>query len=151
MKAEFIKSGGLFLMALLLCGVLAAQATKGPGFVTITGVVKDQSTKRSLEYVNISVPGTSIGTVTNADGGFSIKVGDSIQASALEISYLGYRNQRFPIKGEDVSDALILLAPFSNTLPEVLVRAMDPLKLVENAVTKISVNNSMNHTMLTGF
>lgn len=151
MKAEFIKSTGLLLMTLLFCGGLSAQATKGPGFVTISGVVKDQSTKKTLEYVNISVPGTSIGTVTNVDGGFSIKVSDSIPASALEISYLGYRSQRLPIKGEDVDNAVILLIPNSNTLPEVVVRAMDPLKLVENAISKIAVNNSKNHTMLTGF
>lgn len=151
MKAELIKSAGLFVMALLLCGSLSAQATKGPGYVTISGVVKDQSTKRTLEYVNISVPGTSIGTVTNADGGFSIKINDSIPASTLEISYLGYRNQRYPIKDINVEDAVIYLTPFSNTLPEVVVRAMDPLKLVENAISKIAVNNSAGNTMLTGF
>lgn len=151
MKAEHLKSAGLFVMMLLLCGSLSAQATKGPGYVTISGVVKDQSTKRTLEYVNISVPGTSIGTVTNADGGFSIKINDSIPASALEISYLGYRNQRYPIKDINVEDAVIYLTPFSNTLPEVVVRAMDPLKLVENAISKIAVNNSVGNTMLTGF
>lgn len=151
MKAEFIKSTGLFLMALLLCGGLHAQATKGPGYVTINGVVKDQSTKRTLEYVNISVPGTSIGTVTNADGGFSIKVTDSIQANALEISYLGYRSQRYSIKGENVDDAVIMLVPHTNTLPEVVVRAMDPKKLVQDAVSKIAANNSPKYNMLTGF
>jgi hypothetical protein len=141
----------LLLVALLCCGGLSAQAAKGQGFVTISGVVKDQSSKRTLEYVNISVPGTSIGTVTNADGGFSIKISDSIPASALEISYLGYRSQRYPVNGRDVDNAVILLIPYANTLPEVVVRAMDPLKLVENAVGKIAVNNSAKHTLSTGF
>lgn len=151
MKAEFMKLTGLFLMALLFCGGLSAQDTQGQGYITISGVVKDQATKKSLEYVNISVHGTSIGTVTNADGVFSVKVSDSIRTSALDISYLGYRNQRFPIKGEDVEHAVILLTPYTNTLPEIVVRAMDPLKLVENAIGKIAVNNSPAHTMLTGF
>lgn len=151
MKAEFIKSTGLLLIALLLCGGLSAQATKGQGFVTINGVVKDQSTKKTLEYVNISVSGTSIGTVTNADGGFSIKVNDSIQATSLEISYLGYRSQRYSIKGEDVDNAVILLVPNVNTLPEVVVRAMDAKKLVVDAISKISTNNSKKNNLLTGF
>lgn len=151
MKAEFIKSTGLFLIALLLCGGLSAQATKGQGFVTISGVVKDQSTKKSLEYVNISVSGTSIGTVTNSDGGFTIKINDSIPAQNLVISYLGYRNQQYPIKGANVENAVIYLTPHSNTLPEVVVRAMNPLQLVENAAAKVAVNNSTGHTMLTGF
>ena len=144
-------STGLLLMALLYCGELSAQAAKAQGFVTISGVVKDQSSKRTLEYVNISVPGTSIGTVTNADGGFSVKISDSIPATALEVSYLGYRSQRYPVKGQDVENAVILLIPNANTLPEVVIRAMNPLKLVENAVGKIAVNNSAGHTLLTGF
>lgn len=151
MKAVFIRLTGLCVVALLCCGGVSAQATKGAGYVTISGTVKDQSSKKTLEYVNISVKGTSIGTVTNADGGFSIKVNDSIQASALELSYLGYRNQRYPITGENVENAVILMVPFTNTLPEVVIRAMDPLKLVENAVSKVGVNNSINHTMLMGF
>lgn len=151
MKAEFIKSTGLLLMALFFSGGLSAQIARGAGFVTISGVVKDRSSKKTLEYVNISVPGTSIGTVTNADGGFTVKVSDSIPAPVLEISYLGYRSHRFPVKGEDLENVVVWLIPFVNTLPEVVVRGMNPLKLVENAVAKIAVNNSRNHTLLTGF
>ncbi|MDR3118534.1 MAG: carboxypeptidase-like regulatory domain-containing protein [Mediterranea sp.] len=151
MKAEFIRSTGLLLAVLLCCEGSPAQAAKGPGFVTVSGVVKDRSSKKALEYVNISVLGTSIGTVTNTDGGFSIKVGDSIPEATLEISHLGYRSQRYPIQGGNVEDVVILLIPNANTLPEIVVRAMDPLKLVENAIARIAENNSARHTLLTGF
>lgn len=151
MKTEFLKSAGLFLIALLSCGNTWAQATERTPFTTINGVVKDQSTKKTLEYVNVSVAGTSIGTVTNADGRFSIKVNDSLQAAALEISYLGYRNQRYPIKREDVENAVILLIPHTTTLPEIVIQAMDPLKLVENAIGNIGRNYSTTPTLLTGF
>lgn len=151
MKAELLKSAGIFLVNLLWCVGLTAQVTGGPDYITISGVVKDASTKKTLEYVNVSISGTGIGTVTNADGAFSIKVNDSIQATRLEVSYLGYRNLYFPIKGDNVEHAVILLAPFTNTLPEVVVRAANPQKIVEEAITKIAVNYSTNHTMLTGF
>jgi hypothetical protein len=151
MKTEGMKSAGLLWMALLCCGGLSAQTVPGQGFVTVNGVVKDRSSKKTLEYVNISVPGTSIGTVTNADGGFSVKVSDSIPAADLEISCLGYRSQRYPVRGRDAEDVVILLTPHVNTLPEVVVRAMDPMKLMEDAVGKIAVNNSARHTLLTGF
>lgn len=151
MKAELLKSVGLCMAAMLCSLTLTAQTIDTHGHTVISGVVKDQSTKKTLEYVNISVPGTSIGTVTNADGGFVIKVSDTIQAHTLELSYLGYRNQRFPIQGEDVTDAVIYLTPLQNTLPEVVVRGMDPLKLVRTAAQRIAVNNSPKHTILTGF
>ena len=38
---------------------------------------KRQDNKRKLENVNVSVPGTNIGTVTNADGVFSLKIKDT--------------------------------------------------------------------------
>ena len=40
-------------------------------YITVSGVVKDKQNRKTLEYVNVSVPGTSVGTVTNADGEFS--------------------------------------------------------------------------------
>lgn len=130
---------------------MTAEAKKTVDYVTISGVVKDQRTRRTLEYVNISVPGTSIGTVTNADGVFEIKVADSIRAQRLEISYMGYANQRIAISGEDMEGVMIYLRPNINTLPEVVVKAMDPLRLVKEAVGKIPANNSNRHNLLTGF
>lgn len=151
MKAEFLKSVGLCVAALWCSFALTAQTVDDSGYTVISGVVKDQSTKKTLEYVNISVPGTSIGTVTNVDGGFVIKVSDTIQAHTLELSYLGYRNGRIPIRGEDATNVIVYLTPLQNTLPEVVVRAMDPLKLVRSAAQKIAANHSPNHTLLTGF
>ena len=39
-------------------------------YIIVSGVVKDKQNRRTLEYVNVSVPGSSVGTVTNADGEF---------------------------------------------------------------------------------
>ena len=41
-------------------------------YITVSGVVKDKQNRKTLEYVNVSVPGRSVGTVTNADGEFSL-------------------------------------------------------------------------------
>ena len=45
-----------------------------PEFITISGVVKDKNNKKRLEYVNISIPGSTSGTITNEDGEFSFKI-----------------------------------------------------------------------------
>lgn len=151
MKSVFIKSLSCIIILLVWTSGMPLQARKSADYITISGIVKDQRTKKSLEYVNISVPGTSIGTVTNADGGFEIKVADSIHAQKLEISYLGYTNQTIPIQGEDMEGVTVMLRPNINTLPEVVVKAMDPLNLVKEAVKKIPANNSNNDNLLTGF
>ena len=51
---------------------------------------KDKQTRKKLEYVNISIPGTNVGTITNNDGEFSIKVKNSIHARQVEVSHIGY-------------------------------------------------------------
>jgi hypothetical protein len=69
----------------------------------------------------------------------------------LEVSHLGYRNYRLPIKGEDMRGVVISLIPNANALPEVTIRGFNPLHLVVEALNKVTVNNSTTPTMLTGF
>ena len=42
--------------------------------LVITGTVKNKDSRKKLENVNVSVVGNNIGTVTNADGTFSLKL-----------------------------------------------------------------------------
>lgn len=148
MKTKYIKTAR-FLMVVFL--MLATTSLVAQNYITVTGVVKDKRSNKKLEYVNISVHGTSIGTVTNADGGFSIKIKDSIQVKTLEISHIGYFNQQFSVKPEALNDITIYLTPNDRTLKEVIVHPTDPLELVEKAIERIAANNSHNKNMLTGF
>jgi hypothetical protein len=138
-----------FLIVISL--MLAAISVAAQDYITVTGVVKDRRSNKKLEYVNISVHGTNIGTVTNADGGFSIKIKDTVQVKTLNISHIGYFNQQFPVRSDALNDITILLTPNDRTLKEIVVHPTDPLKLVEKAIEKIAVNNSRNKHMLTGF
>jgi hypothetical protein len=128
-----------------------AQTEDEEDFITVSGVVKDEKNKRKLEYVNITVPGTNIGTVTNEDGEFSIKIKKSAVATTVEISHLGYLNEIIPLKGEDIAGYNVLMTPTTNLLTEVIVRAGDPRFIVEEAMNKISKNYSPVNNMLTGF
>ncbi len=151
MKTMNMKTARILLMILLLGVIAPAWAAKGAGFITVTGVVKDRETRKVLESANISVPGTSVSTVTNEDGVFTIKVGDSIQARAIEISFLGYRSQRITLQNEDMPDVTVFLVPNVNKLPEVLVRGINALDLVRKASDKVALNNSPSNNLLTGF
>lgn len=64
---------------------------------TITGVVTDADSGETLIGANVAVTGTTQGTVTDIDGGFSIEVSDD--ASSLTISYTGYSDQSVSIVG----------------------------------------------------
>lgn len=142
----------LLAMALLLSmAPLRAQEETAADIITISGVVKDKQSRKKLEYVNISVVGTNIGTVTNSEGEFSIKFSPSSNVSKIEISHIGYLSAQIPVKGTSVSDLNIFLTANSNVLEEVVIRAHDPRFLVEEALKKVERNYSDKHNMLTGF
>ncbi|OAV67618.1 TonB-linked outer membrane protein, SusC/RagA family [Bacteroidales bacterium Barb6XT] len=147
-----IRQTFLFLAVMLFAGATyLVQAQEETTFRTYSGIVKDQRIRRALEYANISVPGTSIGTVTNTEGGFIIKVPDSLQAREIEISHIGYLNALVPTDGKDLSNLSVWLTPSATLLDEVVIRARDPRYIVEEAMNKISNNYSREANLLTGF
>lgn len=152
MKTQWIRSIGCILAVLILSGImpLAAQ-DNAERYTTISGVVKDKLNKKKLEYVNVSIPGSSVGTVTNADGEFTLKIPESVQAKDIEASHVGYLNSRIPLKEENPTERIVWLTPYANLLSEILVRARDPRSIVEEALRKIPANYSPQSNMLTGF
>ena len=143
----------LFIAILMTAGseVAWGQAAGDSSFVTISGVVKDRQTRKRLEYVNISVPGTSVGTITNNDGEFTIKVANFLRARQVEVSHVGYLNSLIPLVKGDIEGVEVMLEPNTNTLDEVIVRAGEPRRIVEQAIMRIGSNYLSTGSKLTGF
>lgn len=154
MKAIFTHRSGYLLITFLFAGIFLLNAqdmAENDRYITISGIVKDKNSKKKLEYVNISIPGSTIGTVTNTDGEFSFKVKDSIRATKMEVSHLGYLNHLLDLDGNDMDNLTIWMTPQVNMLEEVVIHARDPRFLVEEAVRKIPANYSAENNLLTGF
>ena len=144
-----IISTSLLLFA-FLCPVIDASA-QDDSYYSVSGSVKDQVTRRPLEYATISVVDHNIGTVTNADGTFTLKIPHSTQAAFVEFSHIGYYNFRIAVKGENITGVEVILIPFSATLSDVIIRGWDARHLVQEAVNKISKNYCTSSSQLTGF
>jgi hypothetical protein len=138
-------------MMLGITPLLAQDDGNGEEYVTISGMVRDQKSKKKLEYVNIAVPGSNIGTVTNSDGEFSIKIKNTLLAKEVQLSHVGYLNAIIPVNGSDIAGVVVNLIPTENLLEEIIVRARDPRYIIEEAMSKIDVNYSPSTNMLTGF
>lgn len=119
-------------------------------YKTISGIVKDENTLKTLSHVNISAQGSNIGTITNEDGQFSLNINDSIKVTHLILSRLGYKNKLLSIENRTYS-AEILLTPDVTELKEILIEAEDPAEIVKQAVAKIADNYSSAPNLLTGF
>ena len=64
---------------------------------TITGVVTDAESGEALIGASVLVTETTIGTVTDLDGTFTLNVSE--EAASLTITYTGYANQQVSIVG----------------------------------------------------
>ncbi len=83
--------------------------------VTVSGTVKDQS-GQPIPGATVSVPGTSIGTVTDLDGGFSLTVPEG---ATLVISFIGFDSSNIVVGNQTNFD--IVLVESTSTLEEVVV------------------------------
>lgn len=82
---------------------------------TIRGVVKD-ATGETIVGANVSVKGTTIGTITDIDGQFSLEIPDN---ASMQVSYIGYLTQ--DIKVGNKTSLNIELVEDTQNLEEVVV------------------------------
>jgi iron complex outermembrane receptor protein len=91
-----LKSLIVLAMAFLFCAGAAI------GQRQVTGVVTDAGNNEPLIGVNILVLGTSVGTVSDLDGSYSLSL--PAEARQLQFSYTGYATQTLDIGASNVMD-----------------------------------------------
>jgi len=100
----------VFLLSLSLSGLTFGQQGE------ITGKVTDTESGEGIPGVSILVKGTTRGTITDLDGGFSIRAGSE---EILVFSFLGYESVEEAVGSKSVIN--IVLAPSIQALNEVVV------------------------------
>ena len=118
--------------------------------ITITGVLKDAKTGDKISYATISVPNTNIGTVSNSEGEFILKVNPSLKAEYFQVSHLSYATTQFKINEANEKEKTYYLDYQPITLKELAIPA-DPRSVVEMALAGIRQNYSEKAAMMTGF
>jgi TonB-linked SusC/RagA family outer membrane protein len=86
--------------------------------IVVTGKVTDEK-GAGLPGASVSLKGTNIGTNTDAQGNYSIRVPDGNEGGSLVISFVGYAAQEFPIGSKTVINAQ--LSADDKSLNEVVV------------------------------
>lgn len=104
---------------IFLLTILAMLGFRGLNYAqdkTLTGKVKDAKDGSVLAGASVVAKGTSIGTVTNSLGEFTLKV--PVSVSVLTVSFIGYASKDVPV-GTGVLNVLLDVA--SNQLEEVVI------------------------------
>jgi hypothetical protein len=120
-------------------------------FLNIKGRILDAQTRRPLAYATIGLPLYGVGTVTNQDGFFFLKIPSRLKDNRLTISYLGYESKAILPDVLSPKNIDIYLEPSFISIQEVIIRNIDPELIVKEAVAKIPDNFNAKPTYYTAF
>lgn len=120
----------LVLVTAFIAGAMAQERT-------ITGTVTTSEDGSTLPGVSVLVKGTTVGTITDADGKYSLQT--PADAEVLVFSFIGMATQEVEIGNQSVID--VVLNPVSVELDEVVVTSLGiskEKKALGYAVTEVS-------------
>jgi hypothetical protein len=120
-------------------------------YLPITGKIVDYRTENPIIFANVYLSGTNIGTVSNSEGEFIVKIPLFIENQTLVISSIGYRNREFEL--EELRDEfnVIRMEPSPIPIEEVTIINRDARELLNNALMKVRVNYSPDPVMVRSF
>jgi len=127
---EKLKAFLLMIAIMFFSAVYAQQKTE------ITGKVIDE-TNQGMPGVNVTVKGVKIGTVTNFDGNYVIKV-ENPSTATLVFSFIGMKTKEEKVGSKKVINAL--LETSSNELNEVVAVGYSNMKRKDITGSVVSVD-----------
>ena len=115
-----------------------------PAQVFLNGDIIDNESKQPIAYVNININST-IGTASNENGEFHLKIATEYSNQQLTISCIGYSTATLSIDSllsVKQGNLIIQLTPFTTLLPEVKVteKRIPAIEIVKEALLKVPEN-----------
>lgn len=128
----------------------SAVADTTAQYISIVGNVWDEN-KKPLQYVSVAIEGEPIGTITNGDGKFSLKVPQRLKGKQIAITHIGYEYFKFPIELTSEQRVDIYLKPTVISLQEIIIHHVNPEELLSKVYRMRKSNYSQQPVYLTTF
>src|SRR5690606_3924055 len=108
---NYLQTGMILIVIFMLSSQVNAQQR------TVSGTVRAEEDGEPLVGVTVSLKGTTFGTTTNDNGGYSISVPNN--ASVLVFTYVGYTSREITVGSNQTMN--ITLATDDRSLDEIVV------------------------------
>lgn len=125
--------------------------TDSSSYQQFKGAILDSKSKDELVFASITVLGTTISTVSNSEGKFSIKVPLEKLNGSLLISFIGYKNKVVPIKELKAEKNVLYLESSHTLLKEVVVNSTDANKIFLGVLANRAQNYGVDPIQMIGF
>ena len=151
------------IAAVLLLAFMAQTASAGnltrdkknvqQNLIVIKGKVIDSESRSPLVFATVAIKESNVAIVTNIDGEFTLKVSDVSNSKTLEVSYVGYKNKTILLSElkDNGSKNVIALESAPIPIKEIVVKPLDPVSIVQKAISNISKNYESVPNLMTAF
>jgi hypothetical protein len=121
--------------------------------IIIKGKVIDAGSRAPLVFATVAVKESNVAIVTNIDGEFTLKIGDLSTSKSLEVSFLGYKNKTILLSElkDNGSKNVIALEAAPIPIKEIVVKPLDPVSIVQKAISNIPKNYESVPNLMTAF
>ncbi len=128
------------------------QVQDTSGYFMVRGKIVDSENGRPVVFASVFIMGTHIGTVSNSEGKFLLKVPERYKGHRIGFSSMGYKTMA--LSGKDLvkgKDNMIRLVPDVIPLAPVVVEHLDPYALLREYRRRIKENYGKQAAMMTAF
>ena len=119
--------------------------------IELSGKIIDRKDKRPLEFTSIYIKNKNIGSLSNDDGNFLVKLPYESVNDSIYFSCLGYKPLKIKIGDLLPSENIIFLDVNSFQLKEVKVKPVDPKNIIKKTLENIPNTYSQTPSMLIAF
>jgi hypothetical protein len=116
----------------------------------LSGKIVDDKKENPIKYASISLLNKPVGTISNIDGNFLLKIHPDFIRDTIIISCMGYAQIMIPAY-KILDEDMIAMKPVSIRIKEVKIVATTPEKLLKNIRERLSVNYSEDTKLMTAF
>ncbi|MDR2036371.1 MAG: carboxypeptidase-like regulatory domain-containing protein [Bacteroidales bacterium] len=106
----------------------------------LEGIVKDKENNEPIPYCSVNISENGMGTVTNQNGAFILKLPDSLKNTSVRISHIGYESQNIPADLFMDHTIDIYLNAQAIALESVIINYIDPQKILKDMMENRSRN-----------
>ncbi len=120
-------------------------------FLLLSGKVIDLDNNSPIPYASVSIWNRPVGTISNSDGEFDLKILDEQKDDTLIFSCVGYQKYFLPVRDFEFEKNSIYLRPVSIRIKEIKVKAIEAREIVRKMFLKIAVNYPDESFLMTSF
>lgn len=120
---------------LMICFVQAFSVTAIAQSTTIKGTVTDAKTGETLPFVSILIPGTTMGTASDADGKYAMTLNEDYKT--VKFTYVGYLSIEKPITPGIEQVINVKMAVDASMLKEVTIKGKGRYRNKDNPAVQL--------------